>query len=238
MSLREAYVEVALEHPRRKSSKPDGNSRYRVMSAACYHAEFRWYHGQFVRPEPFGSGRFYFSQKRRETMRFVIQTTYDQKGMTAMARTLRKSLRRKKSTRTHIFGGVFFAVVLLLLIAEGWPFSARGWMTAVIALAVLVVLLWQDQLNGWLAGRKTLPGMELVEAVFTEDEYVNRAATVETHWHHEQIKAAFETKDYFVFFLSDRHGQIYDKHGFLEGTPEDFRTFISEQTGKPVEYIK
>ena len=33
-------------------------------------------------------------------MRFVIQTTYDQKGMTAMARTLRKTIRRKKSIRT------------------------------------------------------------------------------------------------------------------------------------------
>ena len=63
-------------------------------------------------------------------------------------------------------------------------------------------------------------------------------AAAETHWNHAQIKAVYETEDYFVFFLSSRHGQVYDKHGFAEGTPEEFRTFISEKTGKPVEYIK
>ena len=171
-------------------------------------------------------------------MRFVIQTTYDQKGMTAMARTLRKTIRRKKSIRTHIFGGVVLAVAALLLIAEGWPFSANGWLTAIVALIILVVMVLEDRLNGWLAGKKILPGSEAGETVFTEEGYVTTTAAAETRWHRGQIKAAFETRDYFMFFLSDRHGQIYDKHGFLEGTPEEFRAFISEQTGKPVEYIK
>jgi hypothetical protein len=171
-------------------------------------------------------------------MRFVIQTTYDQKGMTAMARTLRKTLRRKKSIRTHIFGGVVLAAAALLLIADGWPLSANGWLTAVTALVILVVMVLEDWLNGWLAGKKILPGSETGETVFTEEGYVTTTAAAETRWHHDQIKAAFETKDYFVFFLSDRHGQIYDKHGFLEGTPEGFRAFISEQTGRPVEHIK
>ena len=83
-----------------------------------------------------------------------------------------------------------------------------------------------------------LPGTEKGETVFERDGYVTTTAAAETHWKHSQIKAAHETKDYFVFFLSDRHGQIYDKHGFLEGSSEEFREFISEQTGKPVEYIK
>ena len=171
-------------------------------------------------------------------MRFVIQTTYDQKGMTAMARTLRKTLRRKKSIRTHIFGSVVLAASALLLITDGWPLSANGWLTAGTALVILVVMVLEDWLNGWLAGKKILPGSETGETVFTEEGYVTTTAAAETRWHHDQIKAAFETKDYFVFFLSDRHGQIYDKHGFLEGTPEDFRAFISEQTEKPVQYIK
>ena len=171
-------------------------------------------------------------------MRFVIETTYSQKGMTVMARTLRKTLRRKTDILSNIFAGVAFVIALLLLIMDGWPFSFKGWITAVIALFMLTAVLWQDRLNGALAGRKMLPGMETVKAVFTEEKYINSTAAAETHWNHTQIKAVYETKDYFVFFLSDRHGQIYDKHGFSEGTPEEFRTFISEKTGKPVEYIK
>lgn len=155
-----------------------------------------------------------------------------------MARTLRKTIRRKKSIRSHIFGGVVVAAAVLLLASNGWPFAAKDWITAIVVLVMVVAMATEDQLNGWLAGRKMLPGTETSETVFTAEGYVTKNEAAETHWRHEQIKAAFETKDYFVFFLSDRHGQIYDKNGFIEGTPEEFCAFISEQTGKPVEYIK
>ena len=38
-------------------------------------------------------------------MRFVIETTYNQKGMTVMARTLHKTLRRKTDILSNIFAG-------------------------------------------------------------------------------------------------------------------------------------
>ena len=47
-----------------------------------------------------------------------------------------------------------------------------------------------------------------------------------------------ETADFFVCFLGKKHGQIFAKSGFTQGTPEEFRTFIAEKTGKPVQYIK
>ncbi len=45
-------------------------------------------------------------------------------------------------------------------------------------------------------------------------------------------------KDYFVFMMGKQQGQVYDKDGFAEGSVEEFRRFISEKTGKPVQYIK
>ena len=32
--------------------------------------------------------------------------------------------------------------------------------------------------------------------------------------------------------------ELARKSGFTQGTPEEFRTFIAEKTGKPVQYIK
>jgi len=174
-------------------------------------------------------------------MRFVIRTTYDQKALTIMSRVLRKTLRRKSSRRSTVFGAlvvILAGVLLLFRVSGGNGFDARDGLTFAVAVVIIVTFCTQDVLNGWLAGRKMLPGTEKGETVFERDGYVTTTAAAETHWKHSQIKAAYETKDYFVFFLSDRHGQIYDKHGFLEGSSEEFREFISEQTGKPVEYIK
>jgi len=171
-------------------------------------------------------------------MRFVIQTTYDFKAMTAMARTLRKTIRKKSSARTHIFGTIIVIIAVLLLISSGWPFGFSEWITLISALAIVIVTATEDQLNCWLAQRKVLPGSETGETVFSEEGYITTTTAAETHWKHEQVKAVYEAKDYFVFFLSDRHGQVYDKSGFKEGTIDEFRRFLSEKTGKPVEYIK
>jgi len=174
-------------------------------------------------------------------MHFVIQTTYDRKALTVMARTLRKTLRRKGSRRSAVFGSLVVILAGVLLFAKlgsGAGFDAGDAVTPTAACVIVVTFFAQDFLNGWLAGRKMLPGTERGETVFTEEGFVTTTAAAETHWNHTQIKAAYETKDYFVFFLSNRHGQVYDKTGFLEGTPDTFRTFIQEKTGRPVEYIK
>ena len=47
-------------------------------------------------------------------MEFVFETSYDQKGLTAMARGLRKTLRKKKSRRSHVFGWAVVVLGLLL----------------------------------------------------------------------------------------------------------------------------
>lgn len=43
-------------------------------------------------------------------MEFTFQTIYNQKELTTMARALRKTLRKKKSRRSHVFGWI--AVIL------------------------------------------------------------------------------------------------------------------------------
>jgi len=51
------------------------------------------------------------------------------------------------------------------------------------------------------------------------------------------VQAVAETGNYFVFLLSKTHAQIYDKTHMTGGTAEEFRVFLAEKTGKPVESV-
>ena len=52
-------------------------------------------------------------------MPYTFETNYDFKALTAMARALRKTVRRKTSRRVRIFGGIAVVVGLLLAVPEG-----------------------------------------------------------------------------------------------------------------------
>ena len=47
-------------------------------------------------------------------MEFIFDTVYDQKAVTAMAHGLRKTIRKKHSRRSHVFGWLVIGLVLLL----------------------------------------------------------------------------------------------------------------------------
>ena len=82
-------------------------------------------------------------------MPYTFETNYDFKALTAMARALRKTVRRKKSRRVRIFGGIAVAVGLLLavpwykvyefVLAVPWYEGSKfDLLTAVTILAVAV----------------------------------------------------------------------------------------------------
>lgn len=49
-------------------------------------------------------------------MEFTTTTDYDMKTLTAMARALRKTVRKKRSRRTHIFGWIVVLLGTFLLL--------------------------------------------------------------------------------------------------------------------------
>lgn len=168
-------------------------------------------------------------------MEIHVKTVYDQKALTAMARGLRKTVRRKRSRRSHVVGWVLVALALLfgvgdLILDPGW----EGWLDLAVAAVLLVILLTEDRVNGFLAGRKMLPGSREVEAVFTEQDYVTTVQNAQTRWSYESIRAIAQGKDYIALALSDRHAQIYDKGGISGGTAEDLLNLLGEKTGLPV----
>lgn len=170
-------------------------------------------------------------------MEFVFETDYDRKAMTAMAKGLRKTVRKKHSRRSHIFGWIVIALGLLL----SWPSEEVKASDVLVWAAIAVMLgalLFEDRLNGYFARKKMLPGTSHAKAIFTEDGYRSETQMGNTEWKYENITAMAETKDYFVFLFSKNHAQVYDKRTLTGGTADEFRAFMQEKTGKAIEIVK
>ena len=170
-------------------------------------------------------------------MEFVFETDYDRKAMTAMAKGLRKTVRKKHSRRSHIFGWIVSALGLLL----SWPSEEVKASDVLVWAAIAVMLgalLFEDRLNGYFARKKMLPGTSHAKAIFTEDGYRSETQMGNTEWKYENITAMAETKDYFVFLFSKNHAQVYDKRTLTGGTADEFRAFMQEKTEKAIEIVK
>lgn len=174
-------------------------------------------------------------------MEFRFETRYDQKGLSVMARALRKTIRKKHSRRSHIFGWCVAALAILLIAVERMleePWTVRDTLNLCVGVILIAILFTEDQVNAFFAKKKMLPGTSAAKSVFTEEGYTSATEAAVTEFHYETVRQVCETADYFVLLLSRQHGQIYDKATISGGTAEDFRTFITEKTGKPIVSIK
>ena len=169
-------------------------------------------------------------RKGAYVMEFSIETTYDQKALTAMVRALRKTLGRKRSRRTRNFG--IFAILLgLILCFSAVEINFRLIVTMLIVLIILLALLFQDPINAYFTRKAGLPGMEKAVVTFRETGYHSQTALGESDFRYDTIRMLADTGDYWVFAFSPRHGQVYEKKTLSGGTPEEFQQFLQEKTG-------
>ncbi|MBQ7001504.1 MAG: YcxB family protein [Oscillospiraceae bacterium] len=177
-------------------------------------------------------------------MRFTFETDYHQKALSVMARCIRKTVRRSKSKRSHIFGWLVVALALLLSFSsseEAFAITAKEITTWITALVIVLALLFEDQLNGYFARKRMLKGTEKAFAVFDtekQDSFLSETAIGKTEFSYSGILLVAETEKYFVFLLSASHAQIYDKSSLTGGTVDEFRTFITERTDKEIVFVK
>ncbi len=174
-------------------------------------------------------------------MEFVFETIYNQKALTAMAKGIRKTVRKKMTKRSHIFGWIVIALAVLLTlvgIKDGFEITANRIVTWLAALMIFIVLLFEDKINGYFARKRMLPGTEKSKATFTQEGFRSETVVGNTEWNYDRILIIAETKDYFIFVFSISHAQVYDKNNLSGGNADEFRTFICERTGKTVITIK
>ena len=170
-------------------------------------------------------------------MEFRFETQYNAKTMTAMARALRKTIRKKHSRRSHRLGWFVAVLAILFLFLRGPAFDVRTLVTAAAALVLVAALLFEDRLNGYIAQKRLLAGTERAVAVFTETGFVSETDVGKTEWKYDRIALLAETADFFVFIFSASHAQLYDKRQLQGGTAEEFRRFIQAATGKEIQAI-
>lgn len=170
----------------------------------------------------------------------VIQTTIDQRAMTALARMTRKTIRRGRN-------GPVRMVAWLVVLLEGYLISLYlraglgGWqINALLGAIMLSCILGEDWVNGAVGLRKTPLDSREVNTAFQEGEncYICRAQSGEQWWLYSQITAAVETKDYFALLLDRKHGQVFDKRGLTWGTMEQLRELIRKKTGLKIQHIR
>lgn len=174
-------------------------------------------------------------------MNFTFETNYNQKATTTMARVLRKTLRRKHSKRSHIFGWIVMIFALLLTLPIGdrvFVFDMKTIVTYLVILVLFAVLIFEDAINGYIARKRMLNGTDKSKVTFQDDGYFSETEMGNTEWKYDKIGLIAETKDYFVFIFSPSHAQLYDKHSISGGTLEGFKTFIQDKTKKEMIFVK
>ncbi len=174
-------------------------------------------------------------------MEFIFETAYNQKALTAMAKGIRKTARKKRSKRSHIFGVLVITLAILLTLSgakDGFEITPNRIITWLAALVILIVLLFEDNINGYVARKRMLPGTEKSKVTFTEEGFYSETQVGNTEWNYDRILLLAETKDYFIFVFSSSHAQVYDKNNLSGGTVDEFRKFICERTGKSMIAVK
>ena len=182
----------------------------------------------------------YDSVKRGMFMEYIFETNYDKKTLKTMARVVRKTVRKKHSRRSYVFGWlvIIFGILMLFLNGGFVDINFQKVITGMAVLAIIIALLFEDQLNGYLAGKRMLPGTKIVITKFTEDGYTSEVKAGTTEWKYENIELVAETSDYFAFVFGQNHAQVFEKNSLVGGTVDGFRTFIKDKTGKQIQQVK
>ncbi len=174
-------------------------------------------------------------------MGFTFKTQYNQKSIAAMAKGIRKTIRKKKSRRSHILGVIIIAIVLLLtapVLKGEADININTIITWIAAIIMAIVLIFEDMINGYIARKRMLAGLQNSTTFFEDDKYTITTDFGKTEFNYTKINSIVETDEYFIFVFDISHAQIYDKTNMTGGSVEDFRTFIKDKTSKDIIFIK
>lgn len=173
-------------------------------------------------------------------MDFSFQTVYDHGALTAIARALRKTYRKKNS--------VIMRILMVLLLAVGiysstplggkeFSFTAGNLISYATLLVVFITLIWEDAVNAVFAKRRLPRGEYVVDAVFDDDGFTIGNDENKTYCAYQRVKHLAETKYFYIFIFNEHHAEIFDKDGLSGITEEEFCDFICTKTEKEFQKV-
>lgn len=167
-------------------------------------------------------------------MEFTFEMNYNQKAMTVMARAMRKGLQEEQDKKSKVVGWIFVALTVLILLFSG----SFGWMQ--IAACVLIAcfaayLIWQDQINAFLALRKLPAKMHTGKWLFREDGYFSDTEAGESDYSYKNIFMIVESQNYIFLVYHEGSAHIIDLSTIQGGTTADFRKLLRRQTSLTIQ---
>ena len=170
-------------------------------------------------------------------MEIICSTTYDRRALSALARALRKTIRRTRSRLLRVWCWVLLVLGLLSAWVSWGEWGAVA-LNGAVAVLMLAVLLGEDAINAFFARRNALPGMEVCTVRFLEEHYETQIAGAATQWQYSKLLRLAENDRYLVLILGKNHGQLCDKEELTGAAPEELRAFLEQKTGLTVERFR
>ena len=173
---------------------------------------------------------------------FRIESVYDHACLYAMAKAMRKTVRRKRSRRSNIVAWILIVIVVLqwlpIIFGNRWA-SVSDWVSLIVIVIMAFVVLREDHLNARISEKRMMPSQKQAVTTFNEDGYicVTESATTEWNFSTGHIAAICDVGDYLVFVLNKTYVQGYDKRTLSGGSIEEFYRFLEEKTGITVKKI-
>jgi len=162
-------------------------------------------------------------------VQFRFETVYNPASMAVMAKALRKTVRKKHSSRSHAFG-IITAALGLFLVFSAEEFNFKVILTLTVVAVIMLALIFEDRLNGYIACKRMIPGMKSSCVLFHEEGYHSETPVGTSDFPYGTIRAIAEDCHYFIFIFSASHAQLYDKRTLNGGTPEEFKEFLYRKT--------
>ncbi|MGN8897551.1 YcxB family protein [Flavonifractor sp. HCP28S3_F3] len=171
-------------------------------------------------------------------MNFEMETVYDKQTIQAFQNILNQTLRAKRIQ----FARLTFMITGCVCIGYGflWLWAKSQADISVIpavssfaaGIPLLLLGLFYKKYRNRSVKHMVNQTPERIYYSFDENGYFSRSGSTKLRSTYHILEFMFETDHYFVLMLSRKKGFILDKSRFQFGTPEEFRSFLSQKTGK------
>ena len=213
--------------------------------------EFRWYHGNFFRPEAERlQGGFCMEEK---IMRFEVNMIYQKEDIEVLQKGTAIRQYRGKPLKRFLHGfGIFLCAYFLLIVLLSFLPSILGALGIVpigkastglifAAMIVSVVLAVYDQWGyreryssrvAWRRAKKEK--RETIQFQFFEEDFQVHVAEADARGNYSVIQDVLEGPAHYLLFIGRNQAYILNKKNFLEGDPAVFGVWISSKVGKEI----
>ena len=172
-------------------------------------------------------------------VKYEVSTTYDLSAYHAIARA-QTNLKGKRLVVGFLTTGFLFAMLFVYILIVGIHniLAVIPWLVVTGLLAgVMISKGWHyDRTIAKNLWKKNHKYIQTVNYQFYVDHM--ESDQPEIHLPYEDIYAIRETDEFYLIYVSEKAINVLSKNGFKKGNKDSFKTFITQVTGKEMEYFE